>query len=170
MTDRSIALLGERDHAPGFWPRQQALPDGRCAYYLTPMSLEHVRTFCRSLPDAGEDVKWGNDLVFTIGGKMFCVINLEPPHQVAFKCTPETFAELVEQPGLIPAPYMARAMWVQERELGTALGRRDREELVRISYELVKAKLPKSRRSAARGPATTRKRKLRPAKRRRRTR
>jgi predicted DNA-binding protein (MmcQ/YjbR family) len=112
------------------------------------MSLAQVREFCRSLPEVGEDVKWGNDLVFTIGGKMFCVICLEPPHQIAFKCSPEMFAELVEQPGLIPAPYMARAMWVQEPELGTALGRRDRERLVKTAYELVKAKLPKRRISA----------------------
>jgi hypothetical protein len=76
----------------------------------------------------------------------------EPPHQIAFKCTPEAFAELVEQPGLIPAPYMARAMWVQEPELGTALSRRDREALVRTSYELVSAKLPR-RRSKANSPA-----------------
>jgi predicted DNA-binding protein (MmcQ/YjbR family) len=109
------------------------------------MSLEAVRQFCRSLPDVAEDVKWGNDLCFTIGGRMFCVICLEAPHQVAFKCTPEAFAELVEQPGLIPAPYMARAMWVQEKELGAALGRRDREALVKTSYELVRAKLPKRR-------------------------
>lgn len=134
------------------------------------MSLEHVREFCRSLPDVGEDVKWGDDLVFTIGSRMFCVICLEPPHQIAFKCTPETFAELVEQPGLIPAPYMARAMWVQERELGTALGRRDREKLVRISYELVKAKLPGSRRSPAPSQTKSSRQKPRSSKRPRRTR
>ena len=120
------------------------------------MSLEAVREFCRSLPDVGEDVKWGNDLVFTIGGKMFCVICLEPPHQVAFKCTPESFAALVEQPGLIPAPYMARAMWVQEPELGAALGRRDREALVKTAYELVRAKLPKRWAAAAPSKPTSR--------------
>lgn len=121
------------------------------------MSLEAVRRFCRSLPDVAEDVKWGNDLVFTIGSKMFCVICLEPPHQVAFKCTPESFATLVEQPGLIPAPYMARAMWVQEPEIGTALSRRDREALVRTSYELVRAKLPKRWAPGARSKPTSRK-------------
>lgn len=120
------------------------------------MSLDHVRQFCRSLPDVAEDVKWGNDLVFTVGGRMFCVICLEPPHQVAFKCTPESFATLTEQPGLIPAPYLARAMWVQEPELGAALGRRDRDALVKISYELVKAKLPKRRNTANRPKPATR--------------
>ena len=34
--------------------------------------------------------------------------NLEPPHQLGFTCTPETFAELTEREGIIPAPYLAR--------------------------------------------------------------
>ena len=54
---------------------------------------------------------------------MFTVVNLERPHSIAFKCTPETFGELVERPGIIPAPYMARNMWVQEQELGEVLDR-----------------------------------------------
>jgi len=40
---------------------------------------------------------------------MYLVVCLDPPHTVAFKCTPETFAGLVEREGIIPAPYLARA-------------------------------------------------------------
>lgn len=96
--------------------------------------LESVRRLCRSFPDVTEDVKWGNDLVFSVGGKMFCVVCLDPPHQISFKCTPDGFAELTERPGVIPAPYLARAMWVQETELGAALERRERERLIRNAY------------------------------------
>ena len=113
------------------------------------MTLEAVRTICRALPDVTEDVKWGGDLCFCVRKKMFVVVNLEPPHQVAFKCTPESFSELVERPGIIPAPYMARNMWVQEQELGGALDRRELEMFVKKSYELVVSKLPKSRRPGA---------------------
>ena len=94
---------------------------------------------------------------------MFVVVNLEPPHQIAFKCTAETFGELVERPGIIPAPYMARNMWVQEQELGDALDRRELESLVKTSYNLVVAKLPKSRRPGA--PARGKKHPARRAKR-----
>jgi predicted DNA-binding protein (MmcQ/YjbR family) len=110
------------------------------------MTLESVRSICRALPAVTEDVKWGNELCFCVAGKMFVVVNLEPPHQIAFKCTPETFGELVERPGIIPAPYMARNMWVQEQELGSALERGELESLVKTSYDLVVAKLPKSKR------------------------
>jgi predicted DNA-binding protein (MmcQ/YjbR family) len=115
------------------------------------VTLDGVRRLCRSFPDVSEDVKWGNDLVFTVGGKMFCVVCLDPPHQVAFKTTPERFAELTERPGIIPAPYMARAMWVQETALGETLGRRELEDLVRGAYALVHAKLPKRKRPTSAG-------------------
>jgi predicted DNA-binding protein (MmcQ/YjbR family) len=113
------------------------------------MTLETVRTICRALPEVTEDVKWGHDLCFSVGKKMFAVVNLEPPHQIAFKCTPESFGELLERPGIIPAPYMAKNMWVMEQELGETLDRRELAVLIRQSYDLVVAKLPKSKRPGA---------------------
>jgi predicted DNA-binding protein (MmcQ/YjbR family) len=122
------------------------------------MNIDVVRTICRSFPGVTEDIKWGSDLVFSVGGKMFTVVNTERPHTLAFKCTPETFAELIERDGIIPAPYMARAMWVQECSVGDVFERREMEALIKTSYELVAAKLPKSRRPRAggRSPARTR--------------
>ena len=113
------------------------------------MTLETVRSICRALPAVTEDIKWGHDLCFSVAGKMFAVVNIERPHSIAFKCTPESFGELVERPGIIPAPYMARNMWVQEQELGEVLDRRELAMLVRASYNLVVAKLPKSKREPA---------------------
>ena len=80
------------------------------------MTIETVRLICRALPGVTEDVKWGHDLCFCVAGKMFTVVSLDAPHSIAFKCSLETFGELVERPGIIPAPYMARNMWVQEQE------------------------------------------------------
>ena len=34
-------------------------------------SRSRLLAFCRSLPHVTEDVKWGNDLVFSVGKKMF---------------------------------------------------------------------------------------------------
>ena len=110
-----------------------------------PTYIDWVRSFCLSLPHATEDVQWEHDLLFRIAGKMFCVANMEPqlvPTKIAFKCTPESFAELVEIEGIIPAPYMARNHWVAIIEMN-ALRRPDMEQLIRHSYELVREKLPK---------------------------
>jgi predicted DNA-binding protein (MmcQ/YjbR family) len=107
--------------------------------------IDWVRAFCLSLPHATEDVQWEHDLLFRIAGKMFCVANMEPqlvPTKIAFKCTPEKFAELVEIEGIIPAPYMARNHWVAIIEMD-ALRQLEMKELIRDSYRLVLEKLPK---------------------------
>lgn len=110
-----------------------------------PSYLDWVRAFCLSLPHATEGVQWEHDLLFRIAGKMFCVANLEPgmsPTKIAFKCTPEKFAELVEIDGIIPAPYMARNHWVAMLDMN-ALRQPEIKELIRESYQMILEKLPK---------------------------
>jgi predicted DNA-binding protein (MmcQ/YjbR family) len=121
------------------------------------MSIEAVRKICRSLAGVDEDVKWGNDLVFSVGGKMFAAIDLEPPHAIAFKCSDAAFGDLVERPGIIPAPYLARAKWVQETEFGETLDLRELAGLLRAAHGIVASKLPKSRRPQMEGPVGQRK-------------
>ena len=108
------------------------------------MDIESVRKFCRSLPHVTEGVQWENDLLMRIGNKMFCVLSLEPEsdHCMSFKCTPEKFAELVEQEGIMPAPYVARYHWVA-LERFDALPERELKSLLTTAYELVRDKLPK---------------------------
>jgi predicted DNA-binding protein (MmcQ/YjbR family) len=110
-----------------------------------PSYLDWVRAFCLSLPHATEGVQWEHDLLFRIAGKMFCVANLEPgisPTKIAFKCTPEKFAELVEIDGIIPAPYMVRNHWVAMLSMD-ALRQPDIKDLITESYQMILAKLPK---------------------------
>lgn len=110
------------------------------------MNLDWVRTFCLALPGVTENVQWGNDLVFKVSGKMFCVACLEPGSNVlGFKTSPAEFAELVERPGIQPAPYLARAHWVALEGFG-ALRKSEYERFLQGSYELVVAKLPKAKR------------------------
>ena len=107
------------------------------------MSAEWVRRFCLSLPQTTEKVQWGNALVFNVGEKMYAVTRLEPGDVwMSFKCTPEEFAELTERPGILPAPYLARAHWVA-LESEEALPASEVKRLLRSAYELVFAKLPK---------------------------
>src|SRR5207253_9537580 len=108
------------------------------------MDLEAIRTYCLSFPHATEDLKWGHDLCFCVGGKMFAVLSLDPasPHRLSFKCRPEEFAELIERDGVVPAPYVARYHWVA-LERFDALSKSEIKRLIRDSYEMVFAKLPK---------------------------
>jgi predicted DNA-binding protein (MmcQ/YjbR family) len=96
---------------------------------------------------------------------MFCVANLEPGlsrTKIAFKCTPEAFAELVEVDGIIPAPYMARNHWVAILEM-EALRRAEIEQLIRHSYHLVREKLPKRLQAKLEDAPSATGRKARPA-------
>jgi predicted DNA-binding protein (MmcQ/YjbR family) len=110
-----------------------------------PSYIDSVRAFCLSLPHSTEDVQWEHNLLFRIAGKMFCIANLEPavsPTKICFKCMPEKFAELVEIEGIIPAPYMARNHWVAMLDMN-ALRQPEMKELIKESYRMILAKLPK---------------------------
>ena len=107
------------------------------------IDIDWLRNICLPLPGATEQIQWGNDLLFKVGGKMFAIAPLEPaPVCITFKCSDESFAELTERPKIIPAPYLARAKWVA-LESPDAMTRGELSELLRTSYELVFAKLPK---------------------------
>ena len=107
------------------------------------MDIESVRKFCLSLPHVTEDIQWESDLLMRIGKKMFAVLSLEASdHVMSFKCTRETFAELVERDGIMPAPYVARYHWVA-LERFDALNKRELEALLKTAYQLVRDKLPK---------------------------
>ena len=110
------------------------------------MKFATLQKFCAALPEAASDVKWGADLCFTIDAKMFAVLGMRAgkPLNVAFKCDPERFLELTDQSGIVPAPYLARAHWVSVTAVD-ALTDAQAQTLVRRSYELIVAKLPKRR-------------------------
>jgi predicted DNA-binding protein (MmcQ/YjbR family) len=111
------------------------------------MTIDAVREYCLSMPHATESIQWGNNLVMKVAGKMFAVAALEPARVwIAFKSTPEAFAELTERPGIIPAPYSARYYWVA-LETKDALSTVELKQQLRRSYDLVFEKLPRKARA-----------------------
>jgi predicted DNA-binding protein (MmcQ/YjbR family) len=107
------------------------------------MDIEWVRQHCLSHPHTTEQIQWGSDLLFKVGGKMFAGVPLEPSRVwLTLKADPEEFPELIERQGIIPAPYLARAKWIAiENE--RSLPRTEVLRLVSKSYELVFANLSK---------------------------
>lgn len=110
------------------------------------MDIDQLRSFCTGLPAVTEDVMWDNDLVFSVGGKMFCVASLEPPFKCSFKVPDEEFEELSSRDGFQPAPYLARAKWVLVTS-PNRLHKREWEQYIGQSYQLVAAKLTKKTRA-----------------------
>lgn len=100
--------------------------------------------YCHSLPGAQEDVKWGNDLVFSVFDKMFCVFILPECADVSVKVPKEQFLALTAQPDITPAPYLARHGWVTIANLDN-FKEQTLQNYILTSYELVVAKLPRSK-------------------------
>ena len=104
------------------------------------MSVESIRRFCLSFPQATENLQWGDDLCFKVGGKIFALLSLSSvPQRLMFKCTPERFAELVEHEDIVPAPYVGRYKWVSLQRLDV-LPWTEVKALIGQSYEMVAVK------------------------------
>jgi predicted DNA-binding protein (MmcQ/YjbR family) len=116
------------------------------------MNLQSLQSFCRALPGATEDIKWGDHLVFSVGQKMFASFYNDRGLPFAFKCSDDDFDRLTALRGIIPAPYAARFSWVSVRE-PTALSQSEAQSLLRASYDLVLAALPKRTRDSIAGAA-----------------
>lgn len=106
------------------------------------MTLEMIRSICRSFAGVTEDIKWEDHLCFNVGGKMFLITSPDTvPHSASFKADEEAFEALCSREGFRPAAYLARYQWVYVDDIGR-LTRKEGSHLLRRSYELVFAKLP----------------------------
>ena len=108
------------------------------------MNADELQALCGGWPGASSSIKWEDDLVFCVAGKMFAVACLQGPDRgrLSFKVDTDRFLELTDQPGIVPAHYMARAFWITIAE-PERFARAELEAFVRHSYELVRAKLSK---------------------------
>lgn len=123
------------------------------------MNVDFIRRLCLSFPHAKENLQWGEELCFKVGGKIFTMLGLgSVPQRICFKCTPEKFAELIEQEGIIPAPYVGRYKWVL-LERPDVLPNAELEDLIRQSYEMVAVKAKVTNRNDRRAHGENRKRK-----------
>lgn len=112
---------------------------------MSAVDQQTLDTWLRPLGGVSSDIKWGNDLVYSVAGKMFAVTCIEGADagRVSFKVEDDRFLELTDREGIVPAPYLARARWVmlqKPEEFDTAWIR----ERLLVSYQLVRARLPKS--------------------------
>ncbi|WP_020650402.1 MmcQ/YjbR family DNA-binding protein [Solimonas variicoloris] len=111
------------------------------------MTEAGLRRCVAAWPGVTLDVKWQDHLVACVDGRMFAMLNLPRsahPDWLHFKVEDDLFLALTEQPGIMPAPYLARARWVTVTE-----PRRYPQDWtvarLRRAYELVAARLSKKR-------------------------
>lgn len=108
------------------------------------MNIEDLRTFCLSFQQAQEHLPFGEKiLVFSVMGKMFCLVDLEYYRWINLKCDPEKAIELREYyTDVTPAYHMNKKHWNSIKPNGNIP-----DLLVKSwiadSYGLVVRKLPK---------------------------
>ncbi len=107
------------------------------------MTPNDIRKLVSTLPGVTEEVLWGDNLVFKVGGKMFVVSGMEPGSSFSIKAADKDLLALTEIPGIEPAPYLARAGWVRITPKLCQLRKPLLKDLIRQSYDLILHKLPK---------------------------
>lgn len=114
-------------------------------------TVASLKDFCRSLPGTTEDIKWGDNLIFSVGGKMYAGFDEdEGVDQFACKCDDADFERLTRVKGIIPAPYAARFGWVKVCDL-RALPAEQSRLLLRKAHALILAGLPARTRAGLSG-------------------
>lgn len=107
------------------------------------MTPEAFHATALALPGATFDIKWGADRVYSVGGKMFAHAGVDgdPEPKYMFKASDLAFEMLTEQGVARPAPYLARAKWVQL--VGPdALPDEDLAAYLREAHRIVAGRLP----------------------------
>ena len=104
--------------------------------------------FCRTFKAVVNVEQWGGASVWKLGGKIFAICSkwgAGSHTKISFKCSDLTYSILREQPGIIPAPYLARAKWVQI-ETADAMSDQDIKDYIKAAYFMIMGKLTKARR------------------------
>ncbi len=110
----------------------------------TGMTVEQLDDLCARWPGDSRAIKWEVDLVHSVANKMYAVLCTlgNERGRLSFKVEPDRFLELSEQPGMAPAPYVARVFWISVTE-PERFSHAELAGYVRRSYELVRANLSK---------------------------
>lgn len=114
------------------------------------MTREEFDRFCATLPAVTRVEQWGGASVWKIGGKIFAICSnwgKDTKDAVSFKCSDFSYTILCEQDGVVPAPYLARAKWVQVRD-PDALADGEVEKYIEAAHSIVAAKLTRAQRKA----------------------
>ncbi len=109
------------------------------------MTLDLLMKVCESFPHSKLDIKWGSDRVYIVAEKMFATVGeSDEDGSATFSCKaePSHFEVLVGREDIDPAPYLARAHWIRVNST-QSMDVNEVHDLLRESYDLVVAKLPK---------------------------
>lgn len=125
---------------------------------MTPQDFD---AYCSAKPGTSHVIQWGGASVWKVGGKIFAICSAWTPVEdvntdanqvpsgfqpISFKCSDLAFELLPEREGIIPAPYLARAKWVQLTR-PDAMSEADIKLHLDAAYDIIASKLTRKLRS-----------------------
>lgn len=113
------------------------------------MGRDEVLAICAGLPGAIEDYPFGDDVaVFKISAKMFALVQLSvEPGMVTLKCDPDWALQLRAQYRSVEPGYHTNKRHWNSVTLDNTVDATDLHDMVRHSYDLVIAGLPRAQRN-----------------------
>lgn len=109
------------------------------------VTIEELLKIGELLPGTTNDIKWDHHLCFNVGEKMYLITSPDQtPVNATFKVSDEQFDEIIAQPGVIAAPYMARNKWVQIDDI-SRLSIEEWQSIMKESHAIVASKLTKKK-------------------------
>ncbi|PIB24412.1 hypothetical protein BFP76_04170 [Amylibacter kogurei] len=104
--------------------------------------------YCASLHASENVIQWGDASVWKIGGKIFAICSNwgEGAGNISFKCSDLAYQVLTDMHDIIPAPYLARAKWVQ-LAAPDALSDDEVRAHIDAAYDIIARKLTRAKRA-----------------------
>ncbi|MBL4800820.1 MAG: MmcQ/YjbR family DNA-binding protein [Emcibacter sp.] len=112
------------------------------------MIREEFDNYCSSLTSVTHVVQWGGASVWKVGGKIFAICShwgTGEQQKISFKCSDLSYHILCELPDITPAPYLARAKWVQIKT-ADAMNDDDIQDYIKTAYQIICRKLTRAKR------------------------
>lgn len=100
-------------------------------------NLERMRSIALALPQATEELTWGDHVNFRVRNKIFCFPG--EGDVLTVKADPEEHEALLGDSRVTPAPYLARGGWVR-LQLAAPIDWDEVRELITTSYCLIAPK------------------------------
>lgn len=112
------------------------------------MTLDHIRSFCNSLPFVSEEFPFNQTtLVFKVGGKMFVLVDIYQSEHITLKSSPSEVEELTERYEWITRGFhMNKTHWLTLDLSSLHASQSMVENLMLTSYNLVYQGLTKKTR------------------------
>ena len=120
--------------------KRYCLPD---CYIMSIFERNTFEKFVLGLKGVEIVYQWGDACVGKVGGKIFAIYSVWGEGdlwKIGFKCSDLSFQMLPELKGILPAPYLARAKWVQVLP-DSELGEDDIKAYIVEAHRLIASKL-----------------------------